>query len=222
MPAHDPSTASTSIDLQIAALPDPTAAAVRTVRRAWSARMRDWAGVDVLAIAEALLATHRWVAYELIEHHPGARSLLDDATVTRLGRDLCSWGDVDAFGRHLAGIAWQRRQLDDGTVEGWACAPDRWWRRAALVSTVPLNLRAAGGSGDAPRTLRICGLLVADRDPMVVKALSWALRELVRWDPDAVVGFLDRHGVSVAPLVRREVTTKLRTGRKSAARRDPT
>ena len=68
---------------------------------------------------------------------------------------------------------------------------DRWWRRAALVSTVPLNLRAAGGTGDTSRTLAICEQLAADRDDMVVKALSWALRELsVRWDPDAVRAFL--------------------------------
>jgi 3-methyladenine DNA glycosylase AlkD len=89
-----------------------------------------------------------------------------------------------------------------------------WWRRAALVSTVPLNLRAAGGKGVTVRTLRICGLLVEDRDDMVVKALSWALRELVFWDPNAVKGFLAELDTRVAARVRREVTTKLETGRK--------
>jgi 3-methyladenine DNA glycosylase AlkD len=84
-----------------------------------------------------------------------------------------------------------------------------------LVSTVPLNLAAAGGTGDAPRTLDICGRLVDDRDDMVVKALSWALRELVPRDPEAVRGFLADHDGRLAARVRREVATKLDTGRKS-------
>jgi 3-methyladenine DNA glycosylase AlkD len=99
----------------------------------------------------------------------------------------------------------------------WAASSDRWWRRAALVSTVPLNLRAAGGTGDRDRTLAVCRLLVQDRDDMVVKALSWALRELVVWEAEAVRGFLDEHGDRVAPRVRREVLSKLDSGLKNPA-----
>jgi hypothetical protein len=55
---------------------------------------------------------------------------------------------------------------------------------------VPLNLAARGGRGDTARTLLIYRLLVADRDDMVVKAMSWALRELCRRDPQAVRDFL--------------------------------
>ena len=83
------------------------------------------------------------------------------------------------------------------------------------MSTVPLNLRAAGGRGDAPRTLAICCSLVADRDDMVVKALSWALRQLVVWDPNAVHAFLDAHDKALAARVRREVRNKLETGLKN-------
>ena len=75
-----------------------------------------------------------------------------------------------------------------------------------------LNLRAAGGTGDTPRTLAVCGLLAADRDDMVVKALSWALRELSVHDPAAVRAFLADH--DLAARVRREVTNKLQTGLK--------
>ena len=154
----------------------------------------------------------RWFAYELVYHHRAARDALDLAWVERLGRGLADWGAVDAFGRYISGPAWRRGLIPDDAVTAWAGSEDRWWRRAALVSTVPLNLRAAGGTGDAPRTLAICELLAADRDDMVVKALSWALRELIVWDPDAVRDFLATH--DLAPRVRREVTSKLETGRK--------
>jgi 3-methyladenine DNA glycosylase AlkD len=125
---------------------------------------------------------------------------------------------VDAFGRYISGPAWQRRLIPDGAVHRWAGSGDRWWRRAALVSTVPLNLRAAGGKGDADRTLEVCRRLVADRDDMVVKAMSWALRALVVWDRDAVRAFLDEHGDVLAARVRREVSSKLETGLKTRPR----
>jgi 3-methyladenine DNA glycosylase AlkD len=52
---------------------------------------------------------------------------------------------------------------------------------------------------------------------MVVKALSWALRELAVRDPQAVRGFLAARGDTLAPRVRREVRNKLETGRKQPA-----
>ena len=45
--------------------------------------------------------------------------------------------------------------------------------------------------------------------------MSWALRSLVEWDPDAVRGFLADHGPEVAARARRETAHKLETGRKS-------
>ncbi len=95
---------------------------------------------------------------------------------------------------------------------------DRWWRRVALVSTVALNMRTYGGTGDAKRTLAVCQMLVADHDDMVVKALSWALRELVVHDAEVVARFVDTHANELAARVKREVRNKLETGLKSRKR----
>jgi 3-methyladenine DNA glycosylase AlkD len=57
--------------------------------------------------------------------------------------------------------------------------------------------------------------LIDDRDDMVVKALSWALRELAKRDAAAVEGFLSSNGSTLAPRVIREVRSKLRTGLKN-------
>jgi 3-methyladenine DNA glycosylase AlkD len=100
-------------------------------------------------------------------------------------------------------------------IQSWARSKDRWWRRAALVSTVPLNNKTRGGQGDAARTLAICAMLVEDRDDMVVKALSWALRELVKHDPKSVRAFMAEHKDTLAPRVRRELRNKLTTGLKN-------
>ncbi|HKE73430.1 MAG TPA: DNA alkylation repair protein [Acidimicrobiales bacterium] len=218
MAGDDTWAAADAIAADVAAVDPPAAAPIRQVRRGWSRRLRDRTPGDVVAVALALRDRHRWVAYELVYAHPGGLDALDAATVETLGAGLGSWADVDGFGRYISGPAWGRGRVGDDLIQAWTTSPDRWWRRAALVSTVPLNLRAAGGTGDTARTIDICERLVADRDDMVVKALSWALRELVEWDPAAVRAFLDRHGPAVPARVRREVTSKLVTGLKHARR----
>ena len=65
------------------------------------------------------------------------------------------------------------------------------------------------------KTLMVCEMLVADRDDMVVKALSWALRELSKRDPKAVSKFLREHDGVLAARVVREVNNKLTTGLKN-------
>jgi 3-methyladenine DNA glycosylase AlkD len=58
-------------------------------------------------------------------------------------------------------------------------------------------------------------MLVADKDDMVVKALSWALRALATRDPGAVKRFIDQHQDILAARVIREVGNKLTTGLKN-------
>jgi 3-methyladenine DNA glycosylase AlkD len=61
--------------------------------------------------------------------------------------------------------------------------------------------------------------LVADHDEMVVKAMSWVLRELVVHDPHALSEFLNEHEQVLAARVKREVRNKLSTGLKNPRRK---
>jgi 3-methyladenine DNA glycosylase AlkD len=65
------------------------------------------------------------------------------------------------------------------------------------------------------RTRLICSLLIDERDEMIVKALSWALRVLVARDPEVVRQFIEGNDARLPALVRREVRQKPATGRKS-------
>jgi 3-methyladenine DNA glycosylase AlkD len=175
----------------------------------------------MLRLATTLIAAPdplaRFLAYELVHAHPAARRALSPTAVRRLARGMASWADTDMFAYYIAGPAWRTRQIPDRLVLAWSQSPDRWWRRAALASTVPLNVRSQGGTGDVRRTLRVAARATADRDPMVAKALSWALRSLVAHDPIAVRAFLGAHP-ELPALVRREVHSKLLTGRKGPSR----
>jgi 3-methyladenine DNA glycosylase AlkD len=207
--------------------PDATTATLRRLRRALSRDLRSVPRSTVLLLANALVDrdgyADRFLAYELVAAHAPTMSALSEAEVQHLGRGLGDWGGVDCFACYVAGPAWREGRLSDRAIARWLGSSDRWWRRAAVASTVALNSAARGGDGDSARTLRIAALAADDRDPMVVKALSWALRELTKRDPAAVRRFVTAHADRLAALVRREVTHKLDTGRKNprktAARR---
>jgi 3-methyladenine DNA glycosylase AlkD len=204
-------------DAEVRALPERNTPSVRAVRRRYSRRLKRAEAEFVLEMARTLVHDYdyRGMAYELIENHKEAFQRIDEDELLDLGHGIDSWWSVDSFARVLSGPAWLHRQIADGVIHGWVRSEDRWWRRAALVSTVALNVRSKGGHGDVERTLAVCRMLVDDRDDMVVKAMSWALRELVVHDPEAVRAFLAEQGDALAARARREVQNKLDTGLKS-------
>jgi 3-methyladenine DNA glycosylase AlkD len=202
-------------------------AEIRKLRREFSERLKssspDLINQLALGLVRQAPMVPRFFAYELILHDKRALRSLNAKTLEQLGVGIESWGEVDAFACDLAGPVWREHQVPDTLIKRWARSSNRWWRRAAVVSTVPLNNKARGGNGDAKRTLLICELVLQDRDDMVVKALSWALRELSKRDAKEVEKFIRAHRNIIAPRVYREVTNKLSTGlknpRKSIARK---
>lgn len=209
------------IHSRVQSLPVKNTPGVRSVGREFSRLLRGESGHLVLDVARALRSQYcyRWLPYELVLAHKGAFGLLGERELEQLGHSLDSWGAVDTFARTLSGPAWRDGLIGDVVILKWAHSQDRWWRRAALVSTVALNVRSHGGRGDVPRALRICELLVDDHDDMVERALSWALRELVVHDAAAVEGFITEYEGMLGSRVKREVRNKLRTGLKSPRRR---
>lgn len=205
------------IEARARALPRRDTPSLRAVRRVFSHRLAQSDGGFVLEVARQLLRIHgeRFLVYELIHAHKRAFLSLDRRKLVKLGEGLDSWWAVDSFARSLSGPAWREGLVDDEVIRRWARSRDRWWRRAALVSTVAWNVRSQGGQGDVPRTLGICRLLVDDHDDMVEKALSWALRELVVHDPAAVERFMAAHAARLGSRVKREVESKLKTGLKN-------
>jgi 3-methyladenine DNA glycosylase AlkD len=192
---------------------------VRALRREFSKRLAKARADFVFRLSLQLLRQKervpRFFTYEIVQHHREALRILNSGRLKLLGEGISNWAAVDTFACYLSGPVWRERQVSDALVARWARSKDRWWRRTALVSTVPLNNKARGGKGDAARTLQICEMLVHDRDDMVVKAMSWALRELAKRDPKAVRAFIRKQQAALAPRVIREVQNKLQTGLKN-------
>ena len=188
----------------------------RAICRKYSILIKPAPAEYVLDFARQVLFKHtlRWQAYELIAGHKAAFKSLTAGLLEEFGQGINSWWSVDSFARTLSGPAWRDGLVTDELFVTWARSPDLWWRRAALVSTVAFNVRSQGGRGDTARTIAICHMLAGDHADMVVKGLSWALRELVFFDRGAVEGYLQEYDAVLAGRVKREVGSKLRTGLK--------
>ena len=217
----DPRRIASRIEREIRALRIQNTPSMRAIRRRWSKALKDVSPELILDLARRLQCRlgYGWFGFELIREHEAALAQIGEKQLEEFGRGIDSWWSVDAFAGLLAGPAWLRGQVAESVILGWARSEDRWRRRAALVSTVVLYSPSHGGAGDVRRTLRICRLLVDDRDDMVVKALSWALRKLVQHDRRAVRAFLDQHKEALAARVVREVKNKLQAGLKNPGRR---
>ena len=178
---------------------------------------------DALDLAARLFFENEWryiwSSVIIFQKHPTARSAVTPEYLEPLGNRMDSWGLVDAFSA-IAGPVWREGYISDETVVGWTRSESRWWRRAALVCTVFLNVKAQGGRGDTQRTLMVCEILTSDKDDMVAKGMSWALRELSKRDPKAVETFVEEHKNELPALVKREVHNKLTLGVKNPRRRN--
>jgi 3-methyladenine DNA glycosylase AlkD len=198
-------------------LGEPSTAAVRAIRKEFSRRIANAAPESVIQLALHLVEENsgllRFFSYELVSEHRSASEQLTTHDLLNLGKGLNSWSSVDCFAMYPSGPMWVKGRLSDETVIIWGHSEDRWWRRSALVSTVALSRR--GDSGDLLRAVQICTLLTADRDEMVVKALSSALREIAKKHPTPVRTFLAMHKRTLAARVTREVNNKLTTGLKT-------
>lgn len=173
---------------------------------------------EVIEFAKLLNATRileaQQIAFEVLDKHKAAQKSLTLEDLLVLGAGIDNWVSVDYFAGMLAGPAWREGQIPDDVVEDWAISEDRWWRRAAVVCTVALNQKARGGSGDVVRTLNICKIVAADKDDMVAKGLSWALRELAKRESDPVTEFVNEYETILPRRVVREVRRKIDSGRK--------
>jgi 3-methyladenine DNA glycosylase AlkD len=215
MPSH---LIAVQIAADIEALPRAYTPELRELRKRWSATLRSEVPAQVLEAAMALEREspqeRKWVAYELIRFHPWAFATVGEAQAEDFAGRIASWYATDAFGTILSGPLWAKARLPDAMFDAWSHSESRWLRRSALVATVGRNATKP----DPASTFALCLRLAADRDDMVEKAVSWALRYLSQKDRPAVEAFWAEHGDSFAPRVKREVRHKLATGVKNPRR----
>ena len=172
-----------------------------------------------IQLCKALVAANIFecqvLAFEMIGRDKKLLNTLEYTDLAALGRNLDNWASVDHYSVGIFGVLWGKGVVKDVHIDSLLKSDNFWDRRVAVVSTVALNLKSRGGTGDTPRTLAVCERVVDDHHAMIQKALSWALRELSKRDREAVITFLDRFEKRLANRVVREVSHKLEFGTKN-------
>ena len=196
-----------------------TSPQMREVIKAVRSRFASWKEEEWISLCKVLVLEDIFecqvIAYELIAKDKKLLSSLSYDDLIALWRNLDNWASVDHFTVGIYGVLWGRGVVQDYHIEKLLKSPNFWDRRVAVVSTVALNLKSRGGKGDTPRTLAVCERVVDERQPMIWKALSWALRELSKRDKAAVWDFLEKHEQKMSKQAVREITHKLEFGTKN-------
>ena len=169
----------------------------RAIMRSFRPRIKTLSLDERLQLAEILFAQGEgWLGHSAIyvlaisagdlgpEHFEGLDRMADAFT---------GWSHVDDV---CISILLAHREETLGLLERWNGSPNRWKRRASVVAFV----RKIGGSGEfTDDALRLCDNLVHDPEDLVRKGVGWALKDVMRGDPDRVLAYvkdLRRRGVS--------------------------
>jgi 3-methyladenine DNA glycosylase AlkD len=192
---------------------------IKTVLKQLKTTIKDWNAPKKINLCIQLVNMHilecQHIAYELIGNDKQVLQGLTPTNVKQLAKNLDNWVSVDTYSVCVLGKAWREHTIPTDYLIALTRSDDVWKRRTAVVSTVSLNLTSQGGYGDADRTLKICELLVEDHADMVVKAMSWALRELSKKKYKETVHFLNKHKRKLHKKVVRELENKLTKGTKN-------
>lgn len=192
---------------------------LKLVLKELKVQTKDYSLDDKLELAKALINEHvfelQQMAFEYLNSNKKVLKMLSEKDIVELGQNLDNWLSVDYYSAFIVGFAWREKIITIEKVKNYFDSEDFWIRRIALVATVSLNQKARGGQGDSKQTLEICKLAVDDHQEMIVKALSWALRELAKIEKEPVAEFIEKYKERLHIKVLREVTSKLETGRKN-------
>ncbi len=190
---------------------------LRAVAVGWSDAHRAADPETVHELAEGLWSAgsreERALGLEILRRFPAAVAALSAMRLRAWAADVDDWGTADLLATAILGpwVLSDRSARMDFLYE--LVAADGVWRpRLALVSTVPLS---RDGSASLDFALSLCDRVLGRREPMITKAVSWALRELAKSDPRRASLYLRARGDSLPAFVRREVGNVLRTGTKS-------
>ncbi len=121
---------------------------------------------------------------------------------------LTNWANTDGLSAWIiADIIKKDPNLTDRLLE-WTTSENRWRRRAAAVSLVPIARR-----GDMlDQVFRIADQLMTDGDDMVRKGVGWLLKEASKEHPQEIRDYLLKWREETSALVLRYASEKLPKG----------
>ncbi len=158
-----------------------------------------WTADDAIALCDILFpdAEHEAKAVGALMLAKFKRSLppgLFAKTKSWLAADLLpSWAAVDVLCPDVLGAFLEAHRSYVEKIRAWASHPNRWVKRASLVSFIKLARQPEFLSA----IYEISASVFAAADDLVEKANGWLLREAGKADPARLERFLLAHGPAV-------------------------
>lgn len=164
----------------------------------------------VVALWDVEVHERRMVAIELLDQYRALLTPMDVPLLERLVRETGTWALLDGLAAKVMGSVRERWPVElDTTLAAWAVDPDRWVRRASLLThLVPLR----EGRGDFEVFGRLAEKMLDDRDPFIRKAIGWVLRDTSRLRPELVIAWLEPRARHMARPALREAVKHLPSG----------
>jgi 3-methyladenine DNA glycosylase AlkD len=156
----------------------------------------DWSVAEAIALCDILLARPeleaKGVAILVLHRYRKTYPVtLFDRTHAWLSRDrLANWASVDSLCPEVIGALLEAHAPLRKRIESWARSPNRWVRRASIVSWLKLARRPEHEAAVYAAARRHFD----SDDDLVQKAAGWLLREAGKQDMRALEAFLRAHG----------------------------
>ncbi|MBX3053084.1 MAG: DNA alkylation repair protein [Caldilineaceae bacterium] len=166
---------------------------------------------DLIALAETAFASHCreevlcsifWLALS-IKREPAAPLW---AAIDGWIKHIADWEICDQLAIVIGAPLVDDNPLRVADLVDWTGSPNPWRRRFTVATAAALNQK---GRSNVPATLQICTHLLQDEEPIVRKAVGWALREASKKDSRAVFGFLYEQRTTTERSILREGSDKL-------------
>ena len=168
----------------------------------------------VLALKATEIFECGQLSNEFIAKNKNFRRTLKICNIQQLMMGLDNWASVDSFATYVTGPTWIDGQICVDNIREWSSSGDVWIRRLAIVSAVIL-VRKSSEAWKRDITFELCLKHLHEREMIIHKAISWALRTMVPIWSEEVLGFVDSHKRLFKPFVEREVVNKVKTGKKN-------
>jgi 3-methyladenine DNA glycosylase AlkD len=125
---------------------------------------------------------------------------------------LDNWASVDTFCTEGLGAFLERYPAYVERIKTWTAHPNRWVKRASLVSFIKL----ARKPGFLPAIYEISASVFPVDDDLVQKANGWLLREAGKADASRLERFLLEHGASIPRTTLRYAIERFPPARRKA------
>ncbi len=104
-----------------------------------------------------------------------------------------NWAKCDDFGTKALGYFFLSFPREKPKLLQWAKSRNKWMRRISLVSLIPSVRRKNFNKENMAFAFSLCSLLYKDKDPKVLKACGWLLKEIGNNSPQNVLKFLSSY-----------------------------